>query len=95
MSKETEIIAKCIDLLENGSIKERRPYMDALHEDGKCKMEGFIFQDKLWCWLVWKPTDIEKDPQWKGQELLKIVPKFMRDADKIAQVLDAQYWVYL
>jgi len=94
MSKENEKIVACIDLLENGSIKERRPYIDALHKDHKCSLEGFIFQEELFCWLIWKPTDIQEHPQWKGENVLKIVPKFM-EADKIPQVLDAQYWVYL
>lgn len=69
-----------------------------LDEDG-LKEENlfYIYQsDKTaWNFEVWKVTDMYEHPEWKGQELLKIVPHVLEyKRAKITAVLELQDWTY-
>lgn len=101
-SKESMIIAEVIQMLEDGPWEEQKKYLKDLRSEDGALINGFRFQQDTWCWLVWKPTSIEKDPQWKGEPLYKVVPegsvygrKGSEKLENIAKILDLQNWMYL
>lgn len=103
-SKESMNIAEVIQMLEDGPWEERKKYLKDLRSEDGALINGFRFQDKIWCWIVWKPTSIEKEPQYKGEPLYKVVPEETVSARKgpgkgklenITKILDLQYWLYL
>lgn len=94
MIGENKKIAKAIWLLENGQWIERREYLYQLREEGSCSIDGFEFQEEVYCWIVWKPTDIEKNPQWKGESLYKVVPRTDLSERQIINILGNQSWIY-
>ena len=91
--KENKIITDTIRFLEKGSYLDREPYMKDLYDVG-AKMNGYRFQKDVWCLLIWRPTNIRTEPQFKGEDLVKVVPLFTR-IDKIPDVLNSQPWTYL
>lgn len=94
MIGENKKIAKAIRLLEDGQWKERKDYLYQMREKGFCSIDGFEFQEEICCWVVWKPTDIEKDPQWKGEPLYKVVPRTYLSERQIINILSNQSWIY-
>lgn len=58
------------------------------------EVNGYIFKDACGHYEIYKPTDIEKEPQFKGEPLLKTVPGEV-DPSFIEQILDHQLWIYL
>lgn len=101
-SKESMIIAEVIQMLEDGPWEERKKYLKDLRSEDGALINGFRFQQDTWCWLVWKPTDIWKQPQYKGEPLYKVVPRDTINPrrgtvklENIAKVLDLQHWLYL
>ena len=58
------------------------------------KVNGYIFDVEGLCWYVYKPTDMDIDPQYKGEPLVKVVPTTAR-IDAIPAILNAQPWTYL
>ena len=93
MSKETQDIASAIQLLERGPWRERREYEKALAEGKKIFLNGYNFERDCTVWYVWKPTDIDKNPEYKGEPLLKIVP--LHNVRDYEALLNAQSWLYI
>lgn len=92
--KENELIKETINFLTNGKFKERSPYIKTLASGATINLNGFAFGKELYCWIIWKPTDEEKEPQYKGEPLYKCVP-FNVPIKNIPIVLDAQPWKYI
>ena len=90
---ENAIIKETLIFLEKAPYKERKLYIKDFNGDG-VEMIGYVFQEKTWCWLIWKPTDIGKNPEYKGESLVKVIPQTI-DLDNIEIVLDAQPWTYI
>lgn len=90
MIDENKKIAKAIRLLEDGQWRERKEYLYQIQKEGSCFIDGFEFQKEAYYWVVWKPTDIEKDPQWKGESLYKVVPRTDLIENQIINILDNQ-----
>lgn len=94
---ENEIIANVIKELETRAyyfLKEHGSNFKELRDKG-VSVNGFTFIEDTWAYLVFKPTDIGEQPQFKGEDLCKIVPKFVDNVDCIWQILDAEAWTYL
>ena len=92
--KENKIIMDAIKFLEKAPYGKRKHYMkDYLHGNG-VEINGYIFQKDVWDWLIWKPTDLGEQPQFKGEPLVKVVPTFI-EIENIGKALDLQPWTYL
>ena len=95
MNKETKKIVESIKFLLYGPHKDVKPYEDEMRNNPMgCKLNGFIFQRDVYCWLIWKPTDIRTHPEWKGECLLKTMP-YNVPVDKMESVIDSEFWNYL
>lgn len=99
MSKQEENnnIVDALNILNNDrnvSYEERRKYLLELHEDRSTYINGFYITQEIYSWIIWKPTSIEKQPEFKGEPLHKVVPKNVRREDCIKAVLNAQSWMY-
>ena len=101
-STESMNIGEIIQMLEDGPWEERKKYLKDLRSEDGALINGFRFQQDTWCWLIWKPTSIEKEPQYKGEPLLKVVPRHTINSrrgaakfENVAKILDLQHWVYL
>lgn len=92
--KENELIQETINFLTNGKFKERSPYIKTLASGATISLNGFAFGKELYCWIIWKSTDEEEEPQYKGEPLYKCVP-FNVPIKNIPIVLDAQPWKYI
>lgn len=91
--KENELIQEAINFLTNGKFKERLPYIKTLASE-TVSLNGFAFGKERYCWIIWKSTDEEKEPQYKGEPLYKCVP-FNVPIKNIPIVLDSQPWTYI
>lgn len=91
--KENKIIKEAIRFLENAPYRERKPYMKDYHGDG-VEINGFVIIKDVWCWIIFKPTDIWEHPEFKGESLVKVVPRTV-SFDNIEKVLELQSWTYL
>ena len=91
--KENEKIQEAIKFFKHAPFRERKPYLLQLREKG-AEYNGFVFQEDAWCWFVWKPTDPDTQPQFKGESLVKVIPRTV-PIDKIPDILDAQPWMYI
>ena len=94
MVTENNLIIQAIKFLEEAPYSKRKPYLEDYIRGNGAEINEFIIQRETWCWLIWKPTDIGKQPQYKGEPLCKVVPRFT-DFDKIETVLDSQPWTYI
>jgi len=92
--KENKLIQKTFNFLKNGKFREKAPYVNKLQKGETVTLNGFSFTKELYCWIIWKPTDEEKEPQYKGEPLYKCVP-FNVPIENIPIVLDAQPWTYI
>lgn len=100
MKYESKHLARAIGMMENGPYASTTMYRKFRRN---LIVNGYFIVDKIYkveedtyCWLIWKETDISKDPQWKGEPLLKVIPKFtLRTEMEIKQCLDLQGWAYL
>lgn len=73
-----------------------RDYLKERIQTGQCEVDGFKFENDAWCWIVWKPTDISRNPEYKGEPLAKVVPNIAPlTREQIETILDAQPWSYL
>ena len=93
MSKENKIIVNAIRFLETAPYRERKPYMPDYFGSG-VEINGYTIQRDVWNWLIWKPTDIGEQPQFKGEPLVKVVPNTIAISD-ISKVLKVQPWTYI
>lgn len=93
MKTENKIIVDAIKFLEDAPFKERKPYLKDFYGKG-VELNGYKFQRETWCWLIWKPTDIDIQPEYKGEPLVKIVPNTV-EINRIAEILNAQPWTYI
>lgn len=92
--EENMMIVDAIKFFKYGIYFDKIEYIKALKTDKGVSYNGFTFNEDTWCWIIWKPTDIEKEPQYKGEPLCKIIPINVL-IDKIPAVLDAQPWTYI
>lgn len=92
-TKENKIISNTLRFLEYGKFSERKKYLKDFHHDG-VSLNGFVLQRETWCWLIWKPTDIEKEPQYKGEPVVKVVPNTV-SMGMIEAVLEFIPWTYI
>lgn len=90
---ENQIIVNALKFLEKGKFRERKPYIKPFREMG-VELNGYTFKKELWCYLIWKSTDLGKQPQFKGEPLVKVIPVNV-PFDKMEVVLNAQPWTYL
>lgn len=73
-----------------------REYREERIQKGRFKVDGFEFEHDVWCWIVWKPTDISRNPEYKGEPLAKVVPNIAPlTREQIEIILDAQPWCYV
>ena len=93
MQNENEAIKESITFLEKAPFKERQQYIKDYLTNG-VDINGFTIQKHAWCWIVWKPSDFGKNPEYKGAPLCKVIPRFT-ELDKIGDVLDTQAWTYI
>ena len=93
-NKENKLIVDALNLLNNGKFRDKKPFLDELRK-GSTTINGFMFQQTEWCWIIWKPTDFEEEPQFKGEALVKIVPRFVTEQKRIKIILKNQSWIYL
>lgn len=92
---ENQRIIDAIVLLNKGKYSERKAYLMEIAKNGATTINGFNFISDVWCWVVSKPTDISKQPQYKGESLHKVIPKNITGASEINAVLDSQLWFYI
>ena len=100
MKYESKHIARAIGMMENGpygSTTNYRKFKSDLIKNGYFVIDKiYKIEEQNYCWLIWKQTDISENPQWKGEPLLKIVPKMtLHTEEKIRQCIDLQGWTYL
>lgn len=93
MKLENKKIADAIKLFTHGKYREKKPYLADLRTTEGAYYNGFTFNKEVYCWVVWKATDIETEPEYKGEPLYKVIPDNV-PIDKIPAVLDAQPWTY-
>lgn len=93
MPTENKLIVQAIKFLEKAPYSERKEYLKDYHGHG-AEINGFSIQKETWCWLIWKRTSLADNPEYKGEPLCKVVPRFV-DFDKINTVLDCQPWTYI
>jgi len=91
---ENNLIIQAIKFLEKAPYHDRKQYMEDYTIGSGVEINDFIIQRETWCWLIWKPTDIGKNPEYKGEPLCKVVPRFT-EFDKMNVVLDSQPWTYI
>ena len=94
MQTENNHIIQAIKFLEKAPYSERKPYLEDYIRGNGAEINGFTILREIWCWIIWKPTDIGKNPEYKGEPLCKVVPRFT-PFDKIDEVLDSQPWTYI
>lgn len=71
-------------------------YLKERMEKGRCKVDGFEFKNDVWCWVILKPTDIRRNPEYKAELLAKVVPNIAPlTREQIETILDAQPWCYI
>jgi len=94
MSTENNHIIQAIKFLEKAPYRERKPYLEDYIRGNGAEINGFTILREMWCWIIQKPTDIDKNPEYKGEPLYKVVPR-LTDFDKMDVVLDSQPWTYI
>lgn len=92
---ENQRIIDAIILLNQGKYSERRVHLQEMSKNGSTTINGFNFVQDIWCWVVFKPTDIVKNPEYKGEPLCKVIPRNITDPRKIETVLKCQSWLYI
>lgn len=93
MGNENVLVMEAIKFFKYGKFHEREPYLKALLTEG-AEYNGFTFNKEGWAWLVWKDTNIDTQPQFKGEPLVKVIPDTV-PIENIPAVLDAQPWTYV
>lgn len=93
MQNENKVIKESIMFLEKAPYKERKQYLKDYYTNG-ANINGYKIQCDTWCWLIWKPTNSEENPEYKGEPLVKVVPRNI-DLNKINIVLNVQPWIYI
>lgn len=86
---ENELIVDAIKKID----RDHRLMSKAFDIDGGVYLNGFCFYKDVWCWVIFKPTDIKKQPEYRGEPLVKVVPDLI-DYDDMETVLNLQGWVY-
>ena len=97
ITKENEIISEVISDMERSLYHASKKYdikLKPLMNEG-VEINGFTFIKDTWAWIIFKPTDLDKQPEYKGKPLVKIVPMFVDDKENIVTILKAQHWTYL
>ena len=92
-SGENQTIIETLKFLETGSYHERKEYLKDYNSKGVF-LNGFTFLKDAFCYVVSKATDIGTNPEYKGEDLLKAIPRFSA-WDKMDAVLQSQPWTYV
>ena len=87
-------IIKAINLLENGNHKERKQCLNQMKNGKIADFGEFGISKEIYCWVIWKYTDIGENPEYKGEPLTKVVPRYIKGNENIKAILDAQSWLY-
>ena len=92
--KEKNEIADTLYMLEHGSYRERKPYLDALRKGKVVTIGNYGYSEDTWCWLVWKETEL--DSGTKGEPVVKVIPK-AHNLPKVSIriMLTLESWQYL
>ena len=93
-TKENVTIMKAIEFFTKGKFSERKPFLKEAYSNKGALYNGFRFNKEVWCWIVWKPTNIDSAPQYKGESLCKVIPDTV-PIENIPDVLEAQPWTYI
>ena len=93
-TKENKAIMEAIKFFTKGKFGERKPYLKEAYSNKGALYNGFRFNKEVWCWVVWKVTDIDSAPQYKGESLCKVIPDNV-PVENIPVILDAQPWTYI
>ena len=94
MPTENNLIIQAIKFLEKAPYHDRKLYLEDYIKGNGAKINGFTILRKTWCWIIFKSTDIGKNPEYKGEPLCKVVPRFT-NFNKIDVVLNSQPWTYI
>lgn len=90
---ELDVIIDCFKELFSYNLKNQ--VVNDFNHGKVVNLNGYEFKRDIWCIFVWKPTDISKEPEYKGEPLLKIVPRTIRTYEGIRDVLKLQGWSYI
>lgn len=86
---ENELIVDAIKKIDRDYKLKAKAY----DLDSGVDVNGFNLFKDTWCWVIYKPTDIKKEPEYKGEPLVKVVPDTI-DYDDMETVLNLQGWLY-
>ena len=91
--EENELLVDALNILTRSPWEQRKVLLyDATLGEG-ANVNGYIFKKDTYCWLIWKPTDFDKNPEYKGEPLLKVLP-YNVPIDAAGKVLLLQPWTY-
>lgn len=101
--KEESNIAKDVCYIEHLSFKERKEKELLFRREGNefysidiLEYNGYEYQYEEYCLVVWKPTDINVQPEFKGHPLYKVIPcPSLLSEEQIEAILENQPWVYI
>ena len=91
--KEKNEIADTLYMLEHGSYRERKPYLNALRKGETVTIGNYDYSEDTWCWLIWKETEL--DSGTKGEPVVKVIPKCSLPKRSIRIMLTLESWQYL
>lgn len=89
---ESNAIASAINFFQHGKFSENESYVKALAKGESVQLNGFSFSREPYCFCVWK---YDPDPRYKGEPLVKVVPRFDLTMRQIVKILEAQPWSYI
>ena len=91
-------IIKAIQELEfnpfDPEVKKRLKYLDREGVKRIYAYDGFDIVDDTYCWVIWRHTSLAEQPQWKGEDVSKVIPCGVTHKDKILKILQNQDWMY-
>lgn len=88
--RENQLIFEALVSLE----RNYKLRAEAMKAEG-VKINGFTMLKRTWCYIILKPTDIGKQPQYKGEELVKIIPETIKlRRVYVDMALKSQSWTY-
>lgn len=95
LSKTQREVVDIVCLLESHDYHKVKQYIKDLRTEEGAKINGYIVNKDVHCYLIWKPTDIGEHPEWKGEPLLMIIPQWLEDKFAIANVVKNSCFHYM
>lgn len=89
---ESKAIASAINFFQHGKFQENESYVKALVKGEAVRLNGFTFYQDTYCYTVWKD---DPDPRYKGEPLVKVVPRFDLTIKQIVTIIEAQSWIHI